>query len=317
MNRQALRALLIPLLLLAAVALACSVGNPIENNEVIGTAAALAPTIQAAATKLGPTLEAVATAVAPTLEAVATEASNLAPTVEALATDLAPTMEAAATTASELAPTVAAIATPVGGIDEFLSMAQGSEGLSGLASFRQTAVLDFTSNGQTGKVDYWSEFTSSPQATHGRIALSGMASAGLPMPTFEYVIIEGQTWVKIGELPWTQVENTEMLPRQQAYSADDFLFAVPNAQRVLPDTTINGIACKHYVFQVNDYSFDGGSIQAGSGEVFTAIDGGYVVMYTLVGDATLDNFFYGQSGSVNLIYNVFDVNSGLVIEPPR
>ena len=298
MNKNALRSVLIPLLIIGAVSLACGISNPIKEPEIVSTAAALAPTLEAAVTKVAPTLEAVV--------------EDLAPTIAAAAATLIPGAEAVVT-----ALPIPALPTPGGEIDEFLSQLQGSGGLSGLDSFRQTAVLDFQDGEQSGKVDYWGEFTTSPQATHGRVTLSGLASAGLPLPTFEYIVIEGEAWVKIGLLPWQNIpEGVETITGQQPYSADSFLLAAPAAQRVMPDQTVNGIECKHYVYSKDDLSFEGGSFETASGEIFTAVDGGYVVRYTLYGVGTLNNFFAGQTGTINLVYDLSDVNTDLAIEPP-
>jgi len=302
MNKHTWRVLLFPLLLLAMAGLACGISNPLEESGAVSTAAALAPTLEAAATEL-----------APAMEAVATEASEAIATAVTVATEIAPTVEAAATILPELP-----VSTPVGGIEEFLNMVSGSDGLGGLTSFRQTAVLDFTGGGQTGKVDYWGEFTTDPQATHGRVTLSGLAAAGLPLPTFEYIIIEGATWIKIGRQPWMPVqEGVETFTGQQPYSADDFLFAIPQAQRVLPDQTVNGIECKHYVYTVSDFQFEGGSLNSANGEIYTAVNGGYIVQYTLHGEGSLDEYFAEMTGIINLVYNVLDVNSGFTIQPPR
>ena len=327
MNKQAVRVLLLPLLLLTAVALACGLSNPLEESGAVSTAAALAPTVKAAATELGPTIAAAATTASEMAATAVVVATQAVPTLAAAATELGPTVEAMVTEASEAAPTIAPVAatalpdplpTPLGGIEEFLNLASGSQGLSGLASFRQTAVLDYNGGGQTGQVDYWGEFTTNPPATHGRATLSGVAAAGLPLPTFEYIIIEGQTWVKIGRQPWIRVqEEVETMTGQQPYSADNFLFAVPSAQRVLPNQTINNIPCKHYTYNVNNLQLDGATLDSASGDIYTAVDGGYVVQYTLHGQGTLEEFFAGQTGAINLLYNVFDVNAGLVIQAPR
>ncbi len=299
MNKYALRSFLILLLALGTVSLACGIRNPLQKPEIVSTAAALAPTIEAAATEIAPTIASVVEDLAPT---VASAVGTLVPGADVIATALP----------------LPAFATPSGGIDEFLSQLQGSEGLSGLDSFRQTAVLDWEDGEQTGKVEYWGEFTASPRATHGRVTLSGQASAGLPVPSFEYIVIDGETWVKLGLLPWQNVPGgVETIVGQQPYSADSFLLAAPAAQRVMPDQTVNGIVCKHYVYSKDDVSFEGGSLDTASGEIFTAADGGYVVRYTLSGTGRLDSFFAGQTGNITLVYDLLEINSGLEIQPPR
>ena len=333
MNERTTRYLIVGVLLLALSAMACGISNPLEKAKLAGTAVAIVPTIQAgatallatgeaAATSLAPTLEAAATGLAPTLEAAGTQAAQLMATSMAAATEMAPTLEAAAT---ELAPTLEAMATslpdltqvtPEGGVEEFLALSEAGEGLTALDSFRQTATIDFVGGNQTGKIDYAGEFTLNPQATHGLVTVSGAAAAGIPLPSFEYVVIEGEAWLKLGRQAWIPVpEGVEQITGQQPYSADNFLLALPNAQRVMPDQTVNGIECKHYRYTIQDFQYEGGTIHVASGEVFTALDGGFVVQYSMLGDATMDAFG-GQRGNVSILYNVTDVNSGISIERP-
>ncbi len=311
MKRTAFRATLLPPLLLALAGLACGLTNPLENQEAISTAAALAPTLKAAAVDLAPTLEAVVTDLAPAIEAAAT--ALMIATPEEVPMELATTVQTAASaTPGPPGPT------PIGGIEEFLGLTDATTGLSGLASFRQAATLSFSGNGETGKVDYWAEFTTAPQATHAQVALSGLAAAGLPIPTFEYMIIENAAWIKIGRQPWIPIaEEIETLTGQQPFSADDFFLGVPSAQRVLPNQFIGGVECKHYIYDVTELQLEGGSLSSASGEIYTALEGGYVVQYTLHGVGSLDEFFAGQSGTVDLSYTVSDVNSGITIRPPR
>jgi hypothetical protein len=311
-------------LALGTLSLACGIRNPLQKTEIVSTAAALAPTIEAVATDVAPTLNAVVEEAGDLAATAVIEATEFAPTLEAAVEDLAPTVESVAGTLVPGADAIATAlplpnsATPSGGIEEYLSQLQGNEGLSGLDSFRQTAVIDFEDSEQTGRVDYWGEFTTSPRATHGRVEFSGQASAGLPVPAFEYIVIEEETWIKLGLLPWQNVpQGVETVIGQQPYSADSFLLAAPAAQRVMPDQTVNGIECKHYVYSKDDVSFQGGNLETASGEIFTAVDGGYVVRYTLHGVGSLDNFFAGQTGNIHLVYDLFDVNVGLEIQPPR
>lgn len=306
-------AFLVLLLLLTAAGLSCGRSGSLQDSQAISTAAALAPTLQAGATAL---VEA-GDAIAPTLEAPATESAPTAVTEagQLIATQAVPTAEATQAPPSPLTPEPA---TPPGGTGEFLPQMTGSQGLSGLASYRQSATLDFVGGGQSGRVDYWGEFTASPQATHGRVTLSGLAAAGLPLPAFEYIIIEGETWVKVGRFQWQAVPGgTQQVTGQQPYSAETFLFAWPAAQRVLPDEVVNDTPCKRFVYQTTNLVFQGGSLDTASGEVCTAVEGGYVVRYTLNGTGRMDAFFAGQTGTINLVYNVLDVNASFEILPPR
>ncbi|MBN1316513.1 MAG: hypothetical protein JXA42_13640, partial [Anaerolineales bacterium] len=277
----------------------------------------LAPTVEKAMSEIAPTVETLATQIAPTLEVMVTEAGDLIATGIAAATEVIPQSGTTPETGESSAQSDGPAATPFGGINEFLDLSEGQTGLSGLVSFQQTSVVELVSGNETGMIDYWGEFTTEPKATHGKVTLSGLAAGGLPIPTFEYVIIEEAGWVKIGRQPWIRVEDgVETLTGKQPYSADDFLFALPTAQRVKPDETIHGIACKHYVYSISDFEYEGGVIKNANGDIYTALDGGYIVRYTLQGEGVFDEFG-GTQGIIDLTYEVFDVNSGINIQPPR
>jgi len=325
---KAARSIILFLLLICLTGLACSISNPFEKSEAISTAAALAPTVKAAATQLAPTVEkamseiaptveSLATQIAPTLEIVVTEAGELIATGVAAATKIVPQSEKTPEAGDNGSQPEGPAATPLGGINEFLDITEGQTGLSGLSSFQQTAIVELVSGNETGKIDYWGEFTTAPKATHGKVTFSGLAAGGLPIPTFEYIIIEEEAWVKIGRQPWIQVEEgVEKLTGKQPYSADDFLFVLPSAQRVEPDETIHDIACKHYAYSISDFEYENGTITQASGDIYTAVDGGYIVHYTLLGTGVFDEFG-GKQGNIELTYKVFDVNSGIEIQPPR
>ena len=324
MNKNTLRSFLILFIALGTVSLACGIRNPLQKPKIISTAAAIAPTVEAAATVLAPTLNAAAEDASDLAATAAVEATKIVPTIAGVVDDLAPTIAAAAGTlvpgvdVITTALPVPALGTPSGGIEEFLNQLPGNEGLSGLDSFRQTAVIDWNDGEQTGRVEYWGKFTNNPRATHGKVTMSGQASAGLPVPAFEYIVIEGESWVKLGLLPWQNVPGgAEALIGQQPYSADSFLLAAPAAQRVMPDQTINNIDSKHYVYSKDDITFEGGSLETASGEIFTAVDGGFVVRYTLSGAGSLNGFFAGQTGNIYLVYDLLDVNAELEIQPPN
>jgi len=54
----------------------------------------------------------------------------------------------------------------------------------------------------------------------------------------------------------------------------------------------------------------------GHGDVWVALDGGYVVRYTFEGSGTFEDYFQGQ-GTINLAYDTYDVGAAIEIQPPR
>lgn len=95
----------------------------------------------------------------------------------------------------------------------------------------------------------------------------------------------------------------------------DLLPYIPQAHRVMPNETINGIVCKHYVYDINDLQVESEMTDA-SGDIWVAQDGGYVVRLTMNGHGTYYDT-YSASGTLNLVYDLYDVNAPINITPPR
>jgi len=55
---------------------------------------------------------------------------------------------------------------------------------------------------------------------------------------------------------------------------------------------------------------------SGHGDIYVALDGGYVVRYTLDGSGTFEEQFQG-SGTLSLVYDTYDVGADINIQPPR
>jgi hypothetical protein len=193
------------------------------------------------------------------------------------------------------------------------------ESLTTLSSFRQKVVLDFTADG-TGvhsKVTYQGEVTMDPMALHSTLTVEGQAASELPSNRVEVIWIGEQAWVKVGRRPWVAVPVTALESEYagQAVGVGELLPYVPQARRVMPDETINGIPCKHYVYDVSDLETEAGMTSA-QGDIWVAKDGGYVVRLTMNGHGT----YYGtytSSGTLNLVYDLYDVNAPISINPPR
>ena len=147
--------------------------------------------------------------------------------------------------------------------------------------------------------------------------MEGEAAAQLPSNKVEVIWIGEQAWVKIGRRPWVsvQVAALETEYAGQVVGVGELLPYIPQARRVLPDETVNGIACKHYVYDIDDLQTESGMTDA-SGDIWVAKDGGYVVRLTMNGQGTYYDT-YSASGTLNLVYDLYDVNAPISINPPR
>lgn len=91
------------------------------------------------------------------------------------------------------------------------------------------------------------------------------------------------------------------------------LGGLQGARRVLPDEKVNGVLCRHYVFDESALLGVAHYTRA-QGEVWVAVDGGYVMRYVLEAEGT--DPATSKQGQVRIHYEVHQVNVPLTIEPP-
>ena len=102
---------------------------------------------------------------------------------------------------------------------------------------------------------------------------------------------------------------------EQTFAVGDFLPYVRHFERA-GEESVNGIPSVHYTYRVNNAATGYGEF-SGSGDVYVASDGGYVVRYTGDGRATFHEYLDGSSGELSLVYDTHDVGASIDIEPPR
>jgi hypothetical protein len=191
--------------------------------------------------------------------------------------------------------------------------------IAALSSFRQKAVLDFTvdGSGDHSRVTYEGEVTTSPLALHSLLRVEGRVAAHLPSNKIEAIWIGEQVWVKVGRRPWVQVSaaSIESEFEGQVMGVGDLLPFVQRAQRVMPDETVNGMPCKHYVYDVSHLKTESGMASA-KGDIWVAKEDGQVVRLTMDGQGVYYEI-YPSSGTLALVYDLFDVNMPISIKPPR
>lgn len=247
----------------------------------------------------------------------AAEAATATPTQEpqAMASDIPPPVVPVTETAAANQDWV----DPPAGEQFTFDPAAWDQGLAALSSFRQKVVLNFTADdsGMHSKVTYEGDVTVQPSALGSVVRVEGQSAEELPSNQVELIWIDDQVWVKMGRRPWTAVPVSAVESEYggEVVAVGQLLPFIQQARRVPPDETVNGIPCQHYVYDVSNLPSDAG-MTAAQGDIWVARDGGYVVRLTLDGHGTYSGT-YSSSGTLQLVYDLYDVNAPITITPPR
>lgn len=291
--------------------LACSFSTEVDLGGAQATAEAVGGTISAAATAI-PT----AMAAEPTSPPAPTEAPT-----EASGEGEAPLpTEASATEPAGSEPPPAEDPLEVAEIPELevVTLDPSGDGLGNLGTFRQRMTVDFTAEDvdYSGTYRYEADVNTGDQAVHIVISAEGAAASQLPANSLEAIWIGTELWLKVGNRPWLPIPESVAAVEfdEQVLAVADFLPYARQFERV-GEETVNGIACAHYTYSADDLPTEYGTV-SGGGDVYVALDGGYVVRYTLDGSGTFEGQFQG-AGTISLVYDTYDVGAGIVIEPPR
>jgi hypothetical protein len=251
------------------------------------------------------------------------KASEVAATAKAVATEVksAGTPAPAATaTKSGSAPTSAPGG---GGGDNPLSLQDRQSGLDKLKSYRMRwqAQWSSTDSGktETASWDWQEEYSSEPKALHW----------------IWHIVSQDQSQSADWEV-W-QIDNTMYMRTKEAggdgqctsFSSDDqnsqltkglfnpsMLGSVKDAKYVGTDT-VNGISAKHYKYDEKSAALFGASKVAG--EIWVAVEGGYVVKETVAWNGG-GGLFGGKSnakGEGKWTWELSDVNKAIPIQAPE
>jgi hypothetical protein len=292
--------------------LACSFSPSVNLEGAGATAEAVGGTVGAAATAI-PTLLAADPTSPPVPTEVSTETSGEA--------EAPPATEPPTTEPSQSEP-------PPPGSDplevaeipelEVVTLDPSGEGLGNLGTFRQRMTVDLTAEevDYSGTYHYEADVNTADQAAHIVISAEGAVAEQLAAGSMEAIWIGTQLWLKVGNRPWLPIpESLAAIEfEDQVLAVADFLPYVRHFERV-GEETVNGIACAHYSYSANDLPTEQGTV-SGTGEVYVALDGGYVVRYTLDGSGAFEGEFQG-GGTISLVYDTYDVGADIVIQPPR
>ncbi len=204
---------------------------------------------------------------------------------------------------------------PSGGVgteeEEEISLSSITSGLQSLDSYR--SHFEMTFDGATGgEAEHWvyemdAEYVREPFAQRLVMRIPD-AEEG-----FEIVYIGDRQYIVFEEDQCisSSAEEGEAVD-MEIFEPEDIIGGLENAHRVRPDERVNGILCRHYTFDEGSILW-AGFAHAG-GEVWAAVDGDYVVRYTLEADGKDPTT--GDEGHIEWKYEIRDVNAPITIEPP-
>lgn len=203
---------------------------------------------------------------------------------------------------------------PSGGAEteeEQISLPSVTSGLESLDSYRSHFKMTFegTAEGEAEQWVYEMEMEQVRAPFARRVVIRGTdAEEGL-----EIVHIGDRQYVVFGEGQCisSSAEEGEALD-MEIFEPEDVIGGLENARRVRPDERVNGILCQHYVFDETAVAW--GGFAHAEGEVWVAVEGDYVVKYTLQADGK--DPATGNEGHLVWEYKIRDVNVPITIEPP-
>jgi len=194
--------------------------------------------------------------------------------------------------------------------EEEISLSSVSSGLQSLDSYRGHFEMTFDGTAE-GEAEHWAhemdvEYVREPFAQ--RIVMGGTEA----MEGLEMVQIGDEQYIVFGDqcIRTSVGEGEDM--GEEILDPDDIIGGLENARRVRPDERVNDILCRHYAFDETSVIWAG--FTHAEGEVWVAVDGDYVVRYTLEADGK--DPAAGDEGHIEWEYEIRDVNVPITIEPP-
>lgn len=212
-----------------------------------------------------------------------------------------------------------------------LDLGSSISGLENLNSYRNTLRVDWkgTKEGEpvTGYLSMSGAYVREPSAQEIHFEGQGLATGedqGLGKVSF----------IQVGDTAWFYESESGTWAQLPAGSLDfeggfffapeEFLseFDAGKGRRSLLPQAINGVQCYKYTFNEKDLAEGDptqGQVTRAQGEVYVAVDGGYVVRMVLDADMRYtdsEQAFAFEEGSIQMTFDIFDINQPVTIEPP-
>jgi hypothetical protein len=212
-----------------------------------------------------------------------------------------------------------------------LDLDMSMSGLEDLNSYRSDMYVKWegTEGGEpvTGSLSVKSAFVREPPAYEMHIegqGFEGDTDQGLGKVSF--ITIGDSTWFYEGETDtWMQMPSGDSgFDEGFFFAPQDFFseFDTSTGKRSLVPQKVNGVQCYKYTFTEKDLQVEDpeeGEIVRAQGEAFVAVDGGYMVKLDMEVEMTSkadDEFAAFEKGTIEMEFEVYDINQPIVIEPP-
>ncbi len=250
------------------------------------------------------------------------KASEVVATAKAVATEVK-SLNSLTPEATTAKPGSAPTSAPGGGSDNPLSLQDRQAGLDKLKSYRMKWQAQWSSTEVTKTEslgwDWQEEYSSDPQAVHWIWHIvSQDNSQG----------VDWEAW-QVANTTYWQTKQADGKSQCISFSSDDknnqlskglfnpsMLGSVKDAKYVGTET-VNGIKAKHYKYDEKSAALFGAAKV--SGEIWTAVDGGYVVKETVAwsGGAGLFGSQPNTKGDGKWNWELSDVNQAVTIQAPE
>lgn len=275
--------------------------------------------------------------------AMATLACSLGSTEPASQSEESPPQATEASASETEAPPVAATEAPEpevteapaesaeGDLEEAeLDLNSSISGLENLNSYRVSFRFDWNGDkgGQpvSGYMQMRSAFVREPPAQELYFEGQGMeGEEDQGLGSVSFVQVGDTAWFHEGESgAWMQVPAGSLdFAEGLFFKPEDLLedFDVSKGRRSLIPQQVNGVQSYKYTFDENDFNLSdlaaGEEVTRAQGEIYVAVDGGYVVRLVVDADFSYtnpDELF--EEGNIKMTFDISDVNQPIDIQPP-
>jgi len=240
--------------------------------------------------------------------------------------------EAPTPTAAEAEAEATATPAEAGEEEADIDLVGSMSGMKNLNSYRVAFRFDWkgTKGGEpvTGYMEMRSAFVREPPAQELHFEGQGLQAGedkGLGKVSFIQVgdtawfyESESNTWMQV---PAGQLDFSEGM----FFKPEDLLknFNASKGQRSLLPQEVNGVQCYKYTFNEKDFATsalaEGEAVERAQGEVYVAVDGGYVVKLAIDADLSYSQPTETEmfdKGNVKMTFDLSDINQPITIEPP-